>query len=334
MGEQTNAENDYQAKLKTAKAGFEREIMTLKRLAGELDIKLNILHRENENLNLELQEKSSELESWITKYHTMEVELTSQNKNVVYRFEEYKKAYPSLDLETKFKAERTSYETQIVQLKQRVTEYEELNKVLAADAKKLAKSNSEKFKELDSLRAEYTRMENEHYKETHESRVQMDRFKRSSLDVQEITTRHSSEVSKLEGHISQLEQTNANLKEELKKVYDLLERRKLDDSKNVRTIEELRLQIASHAAPAEAGENSEYIAELEERLASTEEDRKRLEEMYQKNALELSSKNDELIQKIRELEGLRQKYEASLHDLGNVKSKLSYTTVIKRNHDY
>lgn len=333
---QNTIEKEFQAKFNNIRSNFEKEIAFLKRAAGEFEGKLSILHRENENLEEMLQEKSKELQSWITKYHSMEVELTSQYENAVYRFEEYKRAYSSLDLETKFKAERASYESQIIQLRQRVTEFEELNKVLAADAKKLAKANSDKFRELDGLRAELARVENEHYKETYESRVQMDHFKRSSLDVQEITTRHSAEASKLQSQIQQLEQNNSNLKEELSKVYDLLERRKLEDSRNVRTIEELRLQIASYNS-GEARDpaiQSDYIRELQEQLLQSDDERKRIEEMYQRNAFELAAKNDELIGKLRELDSLKRQYEASMYDLGNVTASVATSQFLRRKNDF
>lgn len=323
-------EQELNQKFVSLRVELDQEKIQLQQSSSRIEARLSLVLREKEQLELLLQEKTKEAQSWVSRYHSLQEDLNKRYDELCIRFEEYKRANSSFDIEAKFKAERMAYETQIMQLKQRITELDEINKVLSADSKKLAKSNADKFRELDQLRAEYSRLEAEYSRDTHESRTQLDQFKRSSLDVQEITTRHSSEVSLLQGQVRQLEQTNANLKEELKKVYDLLERRKLDDSKNVRTIEELRLQIASQGSQEEDAGSSEYIAELEERLNATEEDRKRLEEMYQKNALELASKNDELIQKIRELDGLKLRYEASLHDLGNVSSRLTVSTVVRR----
>lgn len=316
---------------------YEREIGIMKHSLSEIEGKMDLLLRENENVERLLKEKNKELQSWIVKFRQLEEEDRRKYEEVVFRFEEYKRVHSSLDLDAKFKAERTAYETQIVQLKQRIMEYEELNKVLSLDAKKLAKSNSEKFRELDQLRAEYSRLESQHHREHQESRSQLDTFKRSSLDVQEISTRHASEVARYKNQVNQLEQVNANLKSELDSVYGLLERRKLDDSKNLRTIEELRGRVSlegkhevSHGR--DGGAAAEYIQELEERLRTSEENQKRLDDLHKKNALELSHKNEELIEKIRELDALKRNYEASLHELGNVRSSVVTSTVLRKSY--
>jgi hypothetical protein len=101
------------------------------------------------------------------------------------------------------------------------------------------------------------------------------------------------------------------LKSERDKLYDLLERRKIDEERNMQVIEELRLKLASasESVRIEDQERSRRILELEILLKRAEEEKK---------------------EKTRELDQIKHKYESSLHDLATRKPTFNTSANVRK----
>lgn len=250
--------------------------------------------------------------------------MRSDYDGVTVRFEEYKRLHSSIEHEVQFHAERSALETQILQLKQRVEELDSINRTLSSENKLLAKATKEKHVELESLRQKLRTVESKLSIELNELQRKSELQNISSLDAHETTTRLKSENSRLETELSQTNSAWQSTKAELARIYELLEKRKQEDGRNLATIDALRSELRRYQEEGHARLSAqstglhERIVELEARLEESEREKANFRGLYQKNSMELTEKNKELVEKIREMDGLRVEYERILRELGTI----------------
>lgn len=278
--------------------------MTLTKQAEEFQRRVQGLSNENSELRRKISEK--------------ETEIRSRMKQV----EEMKK----IDWEFKYKAEISALEAQCLKFRQRAEELEANNKILVSENELLSRSTREKQRELENLKRKMVGFE-----------ASVD--KREVLAIEElcasyesrmleIRTKLEAEIDHYKAEVNRISEDLSFKERELMNVYDLLEKRKREEERRSHEM----MSGSIHHSP-ESGDKQkrglyERIEELEQRLEESEREKEHLRTVFQRNSLELNARNKELVEKLRELDGLKVKFDESLNDLG--KSQMIATSGVFR----
>jgi len=317
-------------------------------LAGLQQLKQKVLDYENNNkyLTVEVErltqivnEKVPEAEEWKAKYWALKDERDKQIEEISLEFETYKRAQiQGSDLEVKFKAERTSYETEIMQWKQRLQESESRNSNLSNENQKLQILSVERMKEIEQWKNKM--IAGGDYAELEGLRKQIEALKKELIDIKEKNLRLQAEKNRIETNISQLMQENDNKKKELLEAYELITSLKDERGGTTKEADVSRKEVAMLKTRINNLEGDILIK------TETNEHYRRENEELGKNILSLRSqisqseqeiikKNKDLVEKIQELDVLKMKYEDALNSFGGnaeiSKVKYSYQTKIDYN---
>lgn len=312
-------------------------------------LKQRILDYENNNkyLTVEVErlsqivnEKVPEAEEWKAKYWALKDERDKQIEEISLEFETYKRAQiQGSDLEVKFKAERTSYETEIMQWKQRLQESESRNANLSSENQKLQILSVERMKEIEQWKSKM--IAGGDYAELEGLRKIIESLKKEAIEIKEKNLRLQAEKNRIETSINQLIQENENKKRELVEAYELINSLKDERGGNTKEADISRKEISMLKTRINNLEGDILIK------TETNEHYKRENEELSKNILslrnqisqseqEIIKKNKELIEKIQELDVIKMKYEDALNSFGgNAEiTKVKYSYASKNQMDY
>lgn len=81
----------------------------------------------------------------------------------------------------RFDAERTAYETQIIQLQHKVTELENIARNLQRDNERLTLLSNDRILEIDSMKKKYNELEEAYRLEVADLQAQLDLYKSNSF---------------------------------------------------------------------------------------------------------------------------------------------------------
>eukprot|EP01016_Furgasonia_blochmanni_P056332 TRINITY_DN9586_c0_g1_i5.p1 TRINITY_DN9586_c0_g1~~TRINITY_DN9586_c0_g1_i5.p1 ORF type:complete len:365 (+),score=43.31 TRINITY_DN9586_c0_g1_i5:64-1158(+) len=289
--------------------------------------KINFLTTENQRLVEMRNDKENESESWRAKFQASEQQRTWELEELKIQFETYKRNVLDKDNQIKWDAERASYETQIMQLKQRITELENRLLMLAADNDRINQIASDRLKDIEALKAKCNSLETGSFGEMEELRSQLEMYKRSNLDIRELTLKFGAEKQGHETQIRQLKQVIENNAAEIEKVYELMNVRKKENENLIKQCDDARREVLRLTNELKNLETENILLRNKlEQLARENEDLAHQRESYkaqmERMSQELSRKNRELSERIQELDVLKARYQESMNDYAGQTTKL------------
>lgn len=161
----------------TDNANFNRALNEQRAHRREQENKMHLLEKEIEKLKDEVNQKSSEIERLKEEVVIVEKSKVVQIEELRTHWENRKKT-DAMDYEIRFSAERSAYETQIMQLQQKLEEFQESDETLRAEISEMRAQLEEKHREFDTLRARESSMATGRYQEMEELRKSLENFKR------------------------------------------------------------------------------------------------------------------------------------------------------------
>jgi len=179
---------------------------------------------------------------------------------------------------------------------------------------------------MDSLKKSRIELDLKYQSEIADLKQQLLYFQNNNFDVKQLAIKYGAEKAADQAQIKQLKQMNENYKAELEKLYELMNQRKQEMENMSQMTTSLRQSYiqATHSLEEQRtsttveSSTSIWQSKILELEASREEYRKAAE----RNAMELTRKNKELVDKIQELDGLKTKYEEALANYQQLNSKL------------
>jgi len=281
---------------------------------------------EIERLNNLLRELTAQADQWRTKFSQVEGR-GKEIEEIRQQFELYKKStMDSKEMQIRFNAERTAYETTIFQLRQNLQDIEGQYRIHTDEGERLSVSQGDKLRELDNLRRSKYETESKYAEEISDLKNQIEFFKNNNYDIKQLSIKFGAEKAADQSQIKQLKQMNENYKAELEKLYELMNQRKAEYENIQKNNETIRRQLmeatkqlqVKGAVASDDGNIAGLRSQVHELEAQKEEYRKSSE----RSNLEVTRKNKELVDKIQELDVLKMKYEEALNNYQNLSNKL------------
>jgi len=287
----------------------------------ELEDRIRSIQTEFERLQTLAKESRVEAEEWKNKYNQAQNASDKEFEELRRQFEGLKSmSLMAKDMQHKFAAERTAYETQILQLSQIVSDLEHKTELLTSENERVTTLSVQRLHAIEDLKKSSNE---ETYKlEIYELKNQVEVAKSSAYDVKQMTLQYNSEKAAAQAKITELTQVNANLKSDLEKLRDLMEKRKADVESISKQNEDLRKMCEKLNTQNKSSVRTETTEELKTRITELELSRNEFQRQAERNALELTRKNRELIDKIQELDILKLKYEEGLANYQALNSQM------------
>ena len=310
--------NEWQARLEVETSMLESRIHSLTQSVTTLESKNAFLASERDRLAAALNAKVTENEELKKKFAEFERSRNQELENLKKQFEAYKLA--SIDMhqiEKQFEAERSTLQDELNQSKERCLQLENKVTRLNAENDRMHQNLIEKTREMDGLKKEIRGLEDRFDQERRQLEEQLDEARKGSYDAKELTIKFASEKASYENQIRQLKTINENGKQELEKLYDLMNQRKREHESYVRQNEDLRRQVERlqrqlKEVEDQTAEGNERYEDLRAKISELERERDYYQTQADKYSNDLTKRNNELHEKIQELDALKQRYEISI----------------------
>eukprot|EP01017_Pseudomicrothorax_dubius_P014843 TRINITY_DN1735_c0_g1_i5.p1 TRINITY_DN1735_c0_g1~~TRINITY_DN1735_c0_g1_i5.p1 ORF type:complete len:552 (+),score=169.74 TRINITY_DN1735_c0_g1_i5:64-1719(+) len=308
---------DASAQAEADRRSLETQLRETNAKLSENLVVMNSLTNESQSLRSRLDEKTSAFADLQRRYTQLEETRRKNLDEVRGDIEALRHTMVEAgEAEARFAAEKTAYETQLLQFRYRINELESQNEAIHSELEKVALLAIDRLKELEAQKLRTATAEDALHRELDELRAEVEEYRKRNLDVKELAVKFSGEKAAYETQIRQLKQLNENNKVEIQKLYELMNQRKKEYEGQIQQITQLRgelqasreenLNLLKHyQGNAEALETYQREVELTKAQA-------RIAEMkVEKNDLMLIEKNKELVHRIEELEALKLQYEES-----------------------
>jgi len=309
------------AKHRSEKVELECKVAQLTADLERLRAQYHLQSVESERMAQDIKDKELELQQEKRRYVELEIQRTRDINEVREQFDSYKRANVDVNtLQVRFEAERASQASQIMQSKEKVSELEKRLTLFLGENEKMRELYTEKTNELEALRLKYRELEENSYCERENLEKATEHLKRAALDGKEVSIRFTSEKAQYENQIKQLKIINENGKQELEKLYELMNQRKKEYDHYVKQNEDLkrevdRLSRQLREAGSETSTRKDRYEEFERSIAEIERDRDLYREHNERLNTQLQQTNVELQEKIREMDAAKRKYDESISKL-------------------
>ena len=285
----------------------------------DVENKMKYLSIEIERLHALLQEKTRESDMLRQEYKRMEDAKNSEILNLQQNFENLRRsALKEVDIDTKYQAEKSALAAEILQYRQKVQELEANVQDLMQENEKLNGTYSFHEKEIENLRAQNRNKVNlgelEALKRENES------LRLIVSEADELRSRFEVERQKKENQITQLAQYAQVNKLEIEKLYGLVDIRRQENENLNRQLNETRNEIEKFEFQNKELEgrcvvlNNKYEQMLKE-AQNMQKSRDSFKSQLEKGNIEIAQKNRELLEKIKEVDTLKMKYEETISNL-------------------
>jgi chromosome segregation ATPase len=223
------------------------------------------------------------------------------------------------EMQIRFNAERSAYETSIFQLRGNLQDLESQLKFQGRASVQQGGSQ-----ELELLRKSKFELESKYVEEISELKNQIEFFKNNNYDVKQISIKFGAEKAADQSQIKQLKQMNENFKAELEKLYELMNQRKAEYDNLQKNNEGLRKSMVETSKQLQIkGSNDDVnVPNLKAQISELEAQKEEYRKSSERSNIELARKNRELVDKIQELDVLKLKYEEALTNYQGLSSKL------------
>lgn len=265
-----------------------------------------------------------ELENYRNKYNSILNELEEYRQ----RFDEYKSLkIDDNSIKIKFQAEKSTFETEIIQLKNKLMEYEIAYNALLQKTEDLHLRNHENGNEKESLQKDFAeKMEN--FEKENKNIIKIsEKMKNSLFEKEEKILKLEILKKKYEGQIKELKEVLQINKDEIENIY-AMNNQKHTDFDTLRKNYEINSSETNNLVK----ENKELKKQLNKMkedeinykrtidiLANTSKDYKQQIDQF---SGELNIKNKELIDKIDHLDKLKDNYSKTLEKIEVLETKL------------
>jgi len=307
---------------------------------AQYDFKIKDLHQKNLDYENKIAAISAELDKFKSLYEETEsikrqLATNPEHPNFV-EFEEMRIHLETLkrsslqisDYEIRFQAERTAYEAQIMQYKHKIEELETVIVAITRESQRL----SSHLRESGIEAQQHIRKQSgfigmvdmeEHQKVQREN----ENLKKLLLENQEARVRFEVERTDYQSQVIQLKQIIEVNQIEMKKLYGLLESRKAENEALYHDLNKTREEMTKNLREFK-GMEAEYNLSLHrnKNVNKEIEDLRNARDMYrsqlEKNEIELTLKNKELLEKICQIDVLKIKYEEAIANVDPITSTI------------
>ncbi len=169
---------EVERSMRLMKEGPEATITELRREKISLEERAFNLNREIEKLRDYLNSSVEEVEDWRGRYSELESLRAQEISELRRQFENFRKANVDLkEIQVKFAAERTAYETQILQLQQKVVDLENQVEMFMSENERITTLSLERLKEVELWRKKHGQSDEDYTLQVTELRNQLEMFK-------------------------------------------------------------------------------------------------------------------------------------------------------------
>jgi len=295
---------------------------------GELSDKVDHLTNEIERLQDHLNSTLKEVGEWRKRYSELEVLRAQELDELRAQFATVKKTQiEAKEVATKFTAERSAYETQIAQLQQRVVDAERQLQLVTAENERFVRLSTTQLAEVEGQKRRQHELKMSQSLELTQLRAQIEVYKANATDVKQLAIKYSADKAADQSQIKQLKQVNENYKAEIEKLYELIEQRKADFDTLNKQNQELVAQYEKLTHQVfEQGNSAAFKIEAFESMKKEVEDlklsRDEFRQQAERNSVELTRRNKDLVDRLQELDVLKMKYEEGLANYQALNAKL------------
>jgi len=280
------------------------------------------LKKLQDHLNLTI----SELEETRRKLNAVEITKAQELEDLRQQFDNIRKStIEAREINIKFNAERLAYETQILQLQQRIADLETQNGMLTNENERNTKLSSSRLEECERYRREYNDLRAAQNIELTTLRSQVEGYKARSQEVKQLAIKYSADKAADQAQIRQLKQVVENYKGEIEKLHEVVEQAKIDFISLTKHNEELAAtneQLHLTNAQLESNGVVERLQVLQKELSEAERTREEYRQISQRNSLDLTRRNKDLVDKLQELDLIKMKYEEALANYQALNARL------------
>jgi chromosome segregation ATPase len=295
---------------------------------GELGDKVDYLTNEIERLQDHLNNTLKELGDWRKRYSELEVLRAQELDELRQQFTTVKKTQvDAKEQAVKFTAERVAYETQIHQLQQRVIDSDRQLQLISSENERFVRLSTTQLNEVEGQKRRQHELKASQSLELQQLRAQIEVFKANATDVKQLAIKYSADKAADQSQIKQLKQVNENYKAEIEKLYELIEQRKADFETLNRQNQELVAQYerVSHQVfetGNQASTNIEKFESIKKEVEDLRVSRDEFRTQAERNSIELTRRNKELVDRLQELDILKMKYEEGLANYQALNTRL------------
>jgi len=307
-------EERFELEGKIAQQGFDTD-----RLKNEVELQNDELN----HLRQVLRDRELEIQQEKRKYVELELQRTRDINEVREQFESYRRANVDANtLQIRAEAEKTSLNSQLTQYKEKNSELEKRLLLFVTENEKMREIYNEKASELEMMKLRFKDLEERSYNDRSDLENEIEVLKRTSLDNKEVGLRFSSEKVQYENQIRQLKTVNENGKQELEKLYELMNQRKKDHDHYVKQNEDLKKEVEKlNRILRESDHDQSFKKDRFDGMERTISDLERDKNLYKSQAERLNTQlqltYDQLQDKMKELDVSKQKYDESVKTLSS-----------------
>jgi len=294
------------------------------------EISNHILGFENQmrNLSLEierlqglLRDKTRDEENLRQEFMRMEGAKNAEIRSLQEHFEGLRKsALKEIDVDSRYQAERAALEAEIVQNRQKISEMDVIIKELIQENERLRAAQNDFEKEIENLRTENKTRNTIVGGDFEALRAENERLRSGYLESNELKSRFDIEKQNFENQKVQLMQNLMVNKAEIDKLYNLLDVRRQENELLNRQLNEERDETSRLEGVCKELEgrcvilNNKYD-QLEKETIQIQRARDTFKSQLERGNIEVAQKNRELLEKIKEVDTLKLKYENSISNL-------------------
>jgi len=316
--------NELTNKFKVEKAQLEAKVKELRGRNIELENKMTFFKVEIERLNTLYDDRTREVDTWKDKYAQLENSRFIEIEEVRTQFETLKRSSLQMsDYEIRFQAERSSYETQIMQMKHKIAELEATVFDYNKEIERLNGLYTETKKQAEAFRNRYGSLDQSSVGELDLLRKENENLKKSIWEKDETNVRFEVEKTNYENQITQLKQIIEANKSEMNKLYNLINTRKGESDNSTRQLNIAREDSAKYSRLHKELE-AEYkmLLSQHDQLKKEAQNLQRSRDIYksqlEEQHIDITKKNKELIEKIQEVDALKAKYQEALANVNPI----------------
>jgi len=281
-------------------------------------------------LSVELDRVQSQLEEKTQEAENLKRELQRVEETKVREIQAMQQNYENLrrnalqvsDQDVRYQAEKAALETEIMQHRQKIGEYELQIRELIQDNQKSKDSNYELQKEVDALRAQTNDLTAAHPKfdNVDELKRENEKLRILSLEAHEVKLKFDVDKQNYENQVVQLRKMVQVGKAEVENLYNLVNARRQENDHLIKQLNDARNQVVKMETIYKELENKHMILEKKNdhnlrEGQSLAKARDSLKYQVEKGNLELAQKNRELVERIREVDALKAKYEDAIYSI-------------------
>ncbi|CAD8187360.1 unnamed protein product [Paramecium octaurelia] len=299
--------NNHQRENSLKEQSLENKVIMM---TNELDRTKNQLYEEqSKGYEQEIKQKSllQEIEELYQQIEQYQQEITIMQKN----------GLEVGDLETKFQAEKMSWETQKYQLTNQISDYEQRILLLSQEIKRLTTIGDERLHEIEELRFKFRDASlAENYEQL---KTEYDVLEQQVMELEQNNLKLKSHTQTLEKQIQLLELSLQDKSKEVEDIYNLMNKqRRQSESTNKEAENNRKTQQQLQQVVSNLEQQNQYLKEQLQTL--TIENQSLLSQLqYMQNSLHerdqmIQKMSNELTEKIKEIDSLKVKYEQKMNN--------------------